>query len=713
MKIASKLKRRLAVFLCTGMMAGSGVFAASPPGSSAGEAAGSGEQAVRRFGLFIGSNNGGRDRIMLRYAVSDARAVSRVFGDMGGITGGDNILLVEPDLREINRQLAELAALLGEAKGHYKRTELVFYYSGHSDEEGLLLGRERYRYADLRKTINQIPSDMKIVILDSCSSGSFTRAKGGVKARPFLIDGSISAEGYAFLTSSSAAEASQESDAIESSYFTHSLVAGLRGAADTVGDRRVTLNEVYHFAYAETLAKTETSAYGAQHPSYDIQISGTGDVVLTDIRETSASLLIDEHIMGRLSIRDSSGYLIAEITKISQKPMELGLEPGLYRITLQRGDNFYRAEVFLAEDRRTPVTQDDFRLIAAATGTARGESPGGDDEDVNSLNLQLIPGLNILGGQKATDYALLGLFAASGHNLRGFGVAYVGLSNSGYVRGVQISGVYNLAGTDLTGFQAAGIFNTAGGSMDGFQAAGIFNTAQGGVFGFQTGLVNITGKRTGENGRFKKGIKFPATVQVGLVNISREEDAISLGLVNIVKNGIFHPAVYYDSLNFMNFSLRSGAKYFYSILSVGTPRITTTENLFVSRLGFGFELPLGNFFLCLDLSGGTVTDFGIWAEADRPAWPGSDGDNASGEAWKQYDREMDELDGAGASSLVELRLSAGYKIFEHFGAFAGVSYTYISRRSDTSPNPDSAWLGQSWGAGKDIHKIGVFAGLQF
>ncbi|MDR2184935.1 MAG: caspase family protein, partial [Treponema sp.] len=264
------------------------------------------ENSTRRFGLFVGSNNGGRERIMLRYAVSDARAVSRVFSDMGGIAGSDNTLLVEPRVRDISEGIGALGEAVARAKQSHKRTEIVFYYSGHSDEEGLLLGKERLSYRELRERINAIPSDMRIVILDSCASGAFTRTKGGVKTQPFLLDNSISAEGYAFLTSSSATEASQESDSIESSYFTHSLVAGLRGAADTVGDGRVTLNEVYRFAYTETLAKTETSIYGAQHPSYDMQVSGAGDVVLTDIKETSAGMIIDQGISGRLSIRDGS-----------------------------------------------------------------------------------------------------------------------------------------------------------------------------------------------------------------------------------------------------------------------------------------------------------------------------------------------------------------------------------------------------------------------
>jgi hypothetical protein len=578
-----------------------------------------------------------------------------------------------------------------------------------------------------------------------------------------LIDSSLSAEGYAFLTSSSAAETSQESDTIESSYFTHSLVAGLRGAADTIGDRRVTLNEVYRFAYDETLARTETSVYGAQHPSYDMQISGTGDVVLTDIREISASLVFDEQIAGRLSIRDSSDYLIAELTKVSLKPIELGLEPGLYRITLQRGDVFYRAEILLTDGSRTPVALGDFRPISAAPGTARGESPAVDDgtawaddirreaekyadredtvgEGINDINLQFIPGKNILGGQKETDHILLGLFIATGGNLQGIGTASIGVSNTGYVQGLQVSGVYNRAGTELDGIQGAGIFNTLGGNVKGIQIAGIFNTAggslngiqaaeifnrtggnvkgiqiagifnaaHGGVDGIQAGLVNMAGEPDDLNDPVPV-----TTVQAGLVNISRNEHTIPFGIVNIVKNGILHPAVYYDSGHFMNFSFRSGSKYFYSLLSAGTQRITTQDNLLAYRAGFGAELPLKDFFLNLDVSCGSVISIDTLAGASWPARPKGGRHEEHEEAWEQYVRNMDKVYRSGTSFLTELRLIAGYKIFEHLGVFAGLSYTCLYRGSDTSPNPKSAWLGRTWDTGPNSHKIGVFAGLQF
>jgi hypothetical protein len=714
-------------------------------------------EGTRRFGLFIGANNGGRGRVTLRYAVSDARAVSRVFAEMGGITTEDNILLIEPDIRNLNARLSALQNLVNQAKVGYKRTEIIFYYSGHADEEGLLLGNERLSYQDLRERINLIPSDMRIVILDSCSSGAFTRAKGGVKTQPFLMDSSISAEGYAFLTSSSATESSQESDSIASSYFTHSLVAGLRGAADMVGDGRVTLNEAYRFAYAETLARTETSLYGAQHPSYDMQVNGSGDVVLTDIKETSASLLIDGAIAGRLSIRDNSDYLVAEITKTPGRAMELGLEPGRYRITLQQGDTLARAEIVLSRNQQYQLSREVFRSISAGRTVARGgeagetgdeflypdeaailerardlarEGDAGNDPDRDDgdrfspgywgINIQLIPGYNLLGfGRtgRSTDLFLLGLTVAHGQDLMGLGLAWIGLSNSGDVLGIQSSGIYNTITGDLMGVQAAGIFNTVGGEaagvqtagifntagddMQGIQAAGIFNVAGGDLLGAQFSLVNIAGGSASGTqwGLFNlAGADGGWALQMGLVNVSRNPNSLPLGLVNVVRDGILHPAIWYDDMEFTNLSFRSGSKYFYTLFMVGArqlfdhaiPLSRIQDNLMISGAGLGFELPLGKFFIDLDVLSGQILDL----------------DNSSG----MYSWVEDY-----STNFVRVRLGGGFKLWEHLGVVGGISYDYLHRGNENSPNPVGS-LSLHTFAGSTalrIHRLGFFAGLQF
>jgi len=571
---------------------------------SAQERAGS---VTRRLGLFIGSNNGGRDRVMLRYAVSDARAVAKVFGDMGGITPSDNIILVEPSIAEINRQLDTVGRELVSARRNSQRTELVFYYSGHSDEEGLLLNREHYSYRNLRERINRVESDMRIVILDSCSSGAITRAKGGTKAPPFLFDTSVSVEGYAFLTSSSADEVSQESDSIESSYFTHSLVAGLRGAADMVGDGRVTLNELYRFAYAETLAKTETSFYGTQHPSYDMQISGSGDVVLTDIKETSASLLIDGELTGRITIRDSSDFLVAELTKVNQRPMELGLEPGLYRITVQRGDNFYRAEMMLRENVRTPLAMGDFSLVAAS---AAGNRPRGDD---------LASGGEAAAPSNGTVYSFFVNVASEPFHFPLIG--FVNIARGNHI--VPQIGFINWNTGNFSSLQMSFV-NTVGGDFSGLQT-GFLNTVAGDVKGFQSGFVNIANSFYGvQNSFLNIAVKESAGLQFGFVNVSTQklkgvqfgfvnyadsiESGVPIGFISIVRHGGFRAIEFGFSEFYPTIGLKLGVERFYTSLFVAYNKFHESadeyalEHLFTG-LGIGSIINITkSFFFNLELN---------------------------------------------------------------------------------------------------------------
>ena len=42
------------------------------------------------------------------------------------------------------------------------RIEVLLYYSGHADEQGLLLGDDRYSYRTLRDRLDQIPADVRI-----------------------------------------------------------------------------------------------------------------------------------------------------------------------------------------------------------------------------------------------------------------------------------------------------------------------------------------------------------------------------------------------------------------------------------------------------------------------------------------------------------------------------------------------------------------------
>ncbi|MFW5976270.1 MAG: caspase family protein, partial [Alkalispirochaetaceae bacterium] len=255
---------------------------------------------VRRFALVIGANDGGAERVRLQYAASAAQRFAGVMEEIGGVDPRDSYLILDPDPEEIDETSAAIRREVSRARSGARRVEFLLYYSGHSDEQGLLLGESVYSYLRLREQIDVVDADVSIAVLDSCSSGSFTRLKGGRRSRPFLINDASELQGHAFLTSSSDDEASQESDRIRASFFTHYLVSGLLGAADSSGDRRVTLNEVYQYAFDETLSQTTGTFAGPQHPSYNIQLSGAGDLVLTDLNNYESAIRFGPDVSGRL-----------------------------------------------------------------------------------------------------------------------------------------------------------------------------------------------------------------------------------------------------------------------------------------------------------------------------------------------------------------------------------------------------------------------------
>jgi uncharacterized caspase-like protein len=218
---------------------------------------------LRRLALIAASHDGGPERENLRHAGADAQAVADVLVELGGVVREDVLLQVDVDQIGFENALTDLQQRAKEARSSGARVEILVYYSGHSDQHGLLLDGQRYPYGALRRAIESLDADVKLAVLDSCLSGSILRQKGGRHRPPFLLDESSSVKGMAVLTSSSANEASQESDELRGSFFTHALVSGLRGAADESKDGRVTLQEAYRFAFDETLARTEVARGGA------------------------------------------------------------------------------------------------------------------------------------------------------------------------------------------------------------------------------------------------------------------------------------------------------------------------------------------------------------------------------------------------------------------------------------------------------------------
>lgn len=705
-------------------------------------------ETIRRFALLFGAHDGGVDRVRLRYAGSDARAVARVLEELGGVAPADRLLVEDPDRREVQRAFAAMGERIAEARGRGERVELFVYYSGHSDEEGLLLGGERFGYAELRQALESLPADVRVAILDSCSSGALTRAKGGVHRPPFLLDTSTRVHGHAYLTASSADEAAQESDRIRASFFTHSLVSGLRGAADATGDGKVTLTEAYQFAFQETLARTEQTNAGAQHPAWEMQLVGTGDLVITDLRSTAARLVVEQPIAGRIFVRDASGALVVELRKTVQAPVELGLAPGTYRVTVDEGGRLRAATIDLSDARPTVLRADALRPVEGERNRLRGDGPRGDDAYVPvPFVLALSPRIHTLPPDVSPDRAILrvGFHVGVGRTARldgvdlGFGLSWhdesakgamltlggnlvgeemegaqiaVGFNQARRLRGFQGSVFFN--GTEEGGAfaQSATALNFSGGRFEGAQlsaglnlarqgfegaqiasgvnwvereakglqaAAGVnwaadaFEGAQIGtvnlgrttVEGAQVGVVNWVGERQDgiqvavvNVGPSIDGVQIGVVnvasgrvegTQIGVVNYADDVDA-PIGLVSVVRRGIFHLDLRADEVAPVQLGSKLGGRILYGILTAGIGgEGYDGERLYTLGAGLGVRL-----------------------RVDRPALSTLDVELLQRSAlWGVSRRDVERL--RQFQQIASLRLAAGWRLAPRFALFAGPS----------------------------------------
>lgn len=338
-------------------------------------------QPLRRFALVIGSNGGAGESAQLRYAGHDAATFASVLQQLGGVTKPDLAMLTEPDKAAIDSAFDALGKRVRDERKPGQRVELVVYYSGHADETGLLIGGGHYDYAKLRERIKDVPADVRIAILDSCASGSFTRMKGGTKMPPFLRDSSNRVEGFAYLSSSSADEDAQESDKLGASFFTYFFVAALRGAADRNHDGRITLSEAYQFSYEMTLGRTQNTLHGPQHPAYDMHLSGTGDVVLTDLRSTESSLVLPAAVHGHLVILDGNNRVTVELTKEAGDPLVLALPNDTYSVHVSTRSGELVAKIVLDHDGRIELQPEALHRASPEETVARGVLADTDDDD--------------------------------------------------------------------------------------------------------------------------------------------------------------------------------------------------------------------------------------------------------------------------------------------------------------------------------------------
>lgn len=338
--------------------------------------------SVERYAVVIGNDVGARGDERLRYAQADAEKVATALGDVGGFPPANVVVLRGNDAATVRSTLIAVNDRVRTAAASPGTTTLLFvYYSGHADAQALHLGDTQLASSELVQLVRGSAATFRLLVLDACRSGVLTRLKGGRVGAPFAIDAGESAglrgEGMAFLTASAADEDAQESDELRGSFFTHAFVSGLLGAADTDGDGQVVLEEAYRHAYEATLRSTSRTFAGAQHPTFQYDLRGQGDVVLSRMKQPALGVLHLPASLGFLVIAGGpDGAVVGEVEP-NGVARAISLRPGKYFLRARGRDELYEGEIELAASESRAVDTGGFRRVAYARLVRKGAREAG------------------------------------------------------------------------------------------------------------------------------------------------------------------------------------------------------------------------------------------------------------------------------------------------------------------------------------------------
>ena len=332
--------------------------------------------AVVRYAVVLGNNTGAADEQRLRFAEDDAAKVFDVLTQLGRFAPENTVLLRGESAETIGRVLIAINDRIRNDVAQGDEAVLFVYYSGHADAESLHLGDETLKIRTLRQLVRGSAANVRVLMLDACRSGSLTRVKGVRKSKTFdvTLDESLAQQGMVFLTSSSATEDAQESDALKGSFFTHYFVSGLLGAADADRDGTVTINEAYAHAYDSTLRASSQTLHGVQHPTFAMNIKGRDDFVLTWVGAADKRRARVRLPKGRTVLLFSGGPDGAVVAEVGMRDAvrEISLEPGRYFVRARARDHLLEGSIRVGPSEVHTVNERSLRRIEYARLARKG-----------------------------------------------------------------------------------------------------------------------------------------------------------------------------------------------------------------------------------------------------------------------------------------------------------------------------------------------------
>ncbi len=284
----------------------------------------------------------------LDYASMDAQRLVRALTVAGKVDAQNIASLKNPSMEEFDKTVSALSKK--------KNQKFMFYFSGHSNENGLHLRDGSITKSKFHELLAGLKSKLKIVILDSCFSGAL-KAKGAQRAKPIeLVQYNVDEPtGSVILTSSSGNELSYESEKLKGSIFTYHLVTGLYGQADSNNDGLVTIDELYNYVYAQTKFQSTVSGGRVQSPEFHSQLQGQGALVVSYPARVNGQIQLSKDAQGELTLASSKGINFFKFYKNKGEEKVLSVPRGEYDVTLASETQIGHGQIEIVENQTQAI----------------------------------------------------------------------------------------------------------------------------------------------------------------------------------------------------------------------------------------------------------------------------------------------------------------------------------------------------------------------
>ena len=86
------------------------------------------KNGVIRYAIYVGANDGGKERERLLYAGTDAQAFKKAMTEIGGVEEENSRILINPSKNNIDEAISEVSDKINSNADVAKRSEFIFYY---------------------------------------------------------------------------------------------------------------------------------------------------------------------------------------------------------------------------------------------------------------------------------------------------------------------------------------------------------------------------------------------------------------------------------------------------------------------------------------------------------------------------------------------------------------------------------------------------------